>query len=144
MTLSALRQAIAAAIAAELAGDGWREADDPWDQFGQGDGEGRGHLSYAVGVPASSAMADRQKRALGVQSDTTLSVRWSYALPALDRVAGYDAALDAGQALLAAIWTAADSSGHSLIYVASEQTVDEEGWMIGEITFRALHRLPLT
>lgn len=142
--LAALRQAVAAGILTELSASGWREADDPYDLFGLGDGKGRAQKSFAVGVPNNEARPDRQRSAVGVSSETDLRVRWAYELPALDRVAGYDAALQAGEALLAAVWTMADTSTFSLVFVSSEHPVNEDGWMLGELVFRALHRRPLT
>jgi len=144
MKLSEVRQAVATAIATALGASGWRESDDVFDHFGRGgDGEGRGHMSYAVGIPASTALKDRQRKSEGALSDTTVKVRWAWGVAALDKIASQDDGLDAGQDVLNAVETIQATEEFGLIYVSSTQTVDEEGWLIGEITFRAIHHLPL-
>lgn len=142
--LSEVRRKVASAIAGQLEADGWRESDDPCDIFGAaGDGEGRGHQSYAVGTPKTVALKDRQRRDKGVLSDTTVRVRWAYNLSALDQLASYDDALDAARRLRAAVMSVQQDEDFGLIYVSSDQAADAQGWMLGEQTYRAIHHLPL-
>lgn len=144
MKLSSVRQVVATAIADTLGASGWRESDDVFDRFGRGgDGEGRAHQSYAVGIPGTTALKDRQRLSEGVLSDTTVKVRWAYGIAAQGQVASQDAGLDAGQDVLNAVLTVQSGVEYGLIYVSSTQAVDDDGWLIGELTFRAIHHLPL-
>lgn len=142
VAVSAVCSRVAAALSTALSAGGWVEAQDPYDTFGEGDGD-RLHLSYAIGVPQSQAMQDRQVLAAGAYTTTTLGVRWAYNLPAKDQVTGYRAGLDAEAALLAAVLTARQSNSLEIVWVDASREV-AEGWMSGTITFRAIHRFALT
>lgn len=145
VSVSSIRQLVATALATELSASDWRESDDPYDLFGfGGDGEGRGHLGYAVGVPLTTALNDRQPLDEGAYSDTSLRIKWAYNLSVHDQIVAYDQALDAERAILAAVMTVRRSTGLSLVFGSAIRTVDAEGWMMGEISLRALHNLPLS
>lgn len=141
ISLSAVRQRVAAAIDSALGGGGWQESGDPYDQFGQGDGE-RLHESYAVGIPSTSALQDRQKVAEGVLSDTNVRVKWAFNLSALDQVVAYDSALEAGDAVLAAVMAIQQSEDMHLVYQSGTHPVDADGWMLGDLSFRVIHHRP--
>lgn len=147
LAVSAIRQRVAAAIASALGTIGdtsWQEASDPYDQFGAGDGD-RLHRSYAVGVPATSTLGnDRQVLARGVPCETTVRIRWAFNLSALDQVVSYDAGLDAEQLVLVAVMAIHQGMDLHLMYASSSRSVDDQGWMMGDITVRAIHALPLT
>ena len=98
-----IRQAVAASIAGTLGPDGWRESPWAYDLFGRSGRELR-HLEYAVGVPQTTpTRRDEQRRSVGANVLTTVSVRWSYALQADGQVAGYDAALLGEAAVIDAV-----------------------------------------
>lgn len=142
ISLSAIRQRVATAIDSALSADGWQESSDPYDQFGTGDGD-RLHLSYAVGIPSTTALNDRQKVAEGVLSDSSVRVKWAFNLSALDQIVAYDSALDAGQDVLNAVIAIQQSEGLHLVYVSGTNPVDDQGWMLGDISFRAIHHRPI-
>lgn len=142
IAVSAVRQRVAAAIASAL-GTTWQEASDPYDQFGAGDGD-RLHQSYAVGAPTTVTLGnDRQVLARGVPSETAIRIRWAYNLSALDQVASYDAGLDSEQLLLATVMAIHQGIDLHLLFASSSRSVDDQGWMMGDITVRALHNMPL-
>lgn len=139
-----LRQRTAAALTAALAGSGWQESSDSYDTFGAGDGE-RLHLSFAVGVPSTVAVVgDRQIRTVGAWSTSRVGVKWAYNLSALDQVVSYDAGLEAEADVLKAVLAALTSIGVRLVYESGNRAVDDQGWMMGTIVFRAPHHLPLS
>lgn len=78
---------------------------------------------------------------MGVIVDTTVKVRWGYSLAALDQVASYDEALAQAALLINAVLTYADVP---LVLVESLVPDDDQGWILGELTFRAIHRIALT
>lgn len=145
VSLKTVRQRVVTAIAGGTGLNAWREASDPYDQFGAGgDGENRLHQSFAVGVPTSSTMGkDRQRVADGTLSETRVGVRWSCNVAALNQVGSYDGGLDAEALILAAVMTIQRSEDMSIVYVTSSRSVDSEGWMSGELVFTARHQLPL-
>ena len=142
LALSTIRQRVATAIATTLTT--WQQASDPYDQFGAGDGD-RLHQSFAVGVPSSAVLVanDRQIPARGVSVDTRLGIRWAYNIGALNQIVDYDAGLDAEALVLAAVMTIHQGVDLHLLYASSTRSVDDQGWMFGEITIRAIHALPL-
>lgn len=144
LDLSAVRQRVATAISGALSASGWREAKEPYDTFGNSDGEGRFHKSFAVGVPSTASTGDRQRNALGVASETRVGVKWAYKLGAQRQVTDYDAGLDAEARIRAAVATVAQSADLHLLLRPSSRSSDDQGWMTGEIEWVAIHRLPLT
>lgn len=115
-----------------------------YDTFGSGDGEGRLHKGYSVGTPSTSWTKDRQRISEGALSETDLRVKWAYEIAALDQVVSYDAALDAERTILAAVMPLQARDELHLTYQTSSRVVDGQGWMMGELTFKALHHLPLS
>lgn len=138
---STIRQRVSTAIINALQASGWQESGDTYDTFGEGDGD-RIDKSYAVGVPSSRALGDRQVLAAGALAETTVAVKFCISIPAMDQVAGYDAGLDAEALVLAAVLTARQSTGCDILVVDSKRDV-AEGWFNDELVFRAIHRWPL-
>lgn len=143
LDLADVRQRVAAAIDGAMSASGWREATGPYDQFGVTDGEGRFHKSYAVGVPATRPLPDRQRRSIGTLVETRVGVRWAYQLGAKRQVTDYDAALAADAQIRAAVASIAQSTGLHLTLGPCSRESDDQGWMTGEQEWTALHTLPL-
>lgn len=143
MSVSAIRQRVATAISTVMGGAGWRETTGTWDTFGQGDGENRLHKGYAIGVPSTTPERDRQRTAEGAQSVTDLRVRWAYNLAALDQVTSFDAALDAEEDIIAAVVTVRQANDLHLFLQSCSRSVDDQGWVIGDLVWTAHHHLPL-
>lgn len=144
LDLAAVRQRVAAAIASALSASGWRESTGPYDQFGVTDGEGRFDKSYAVGVPSTRPLGDRQRRSLGVLVETRVGVRWAYKLGAKRQVTDYDEALAADASIRSAIAAIGQGSDLHLILGPCSNECDDQGWATGEQEWLAYHRLPLT
>ncbi|HYF56290.1 MAG TPA: hypothetical protein VEA41_18695 [Salinarimonas sp.] len=142
VALATIRQRVAAAITSGASS--WRESTDPWDTFGAGggDGEGRMHLGFAVGIPADQQMGDRQRRTLGGLSETRVMVRCLYNLGALDQLTDYDAALAAEQDVRNAVSAIQRGADLHLLYVEGDRSV-ADGWMTSNLTFKAIHHMPL-
>lgn len=139
-TVASIRQAVAAAVAGV---SGWRESTLPYDVFGTGEAESLYHQGFAVGVPDTTPMGDRQRLAEGTNVTTTVGVRWSYALGAQRMVEDQDAALAAEQSIIQAVMAIGQSRDlHLILTGASRQIIDPE-WIRGEITFRGIHLLAL-
>lgn len=143
LDISAIRLRVVAAISGALAASGWRESKNPYEQFGTGDGEGRFNKGFAVGVPSTTPKTDRQRRSLGVLSETDVRVRWAYQLGALKQVTSYDDGLGVEASIRNAIATIAQGEDLHLILGPSTRETDDQGWMTGEMTWVAIHRLPL-
>lgn len=143
LTVVAVRQRVAAAIATAMSAANWRETTGTVDTFGAGDGENRLHLGYAVGSPSTSFKAGRQKRSEGMLVETTVRVRWAYSLGALAQLADYDVALAAEAAIIVGVHAKAQSTDLHLTFVSATREVDDQGWMMGDITWTADHLLAL-
>lgn len=137
-----VRRRIATAITTAMGSNGWRETTGVIDNFGEGDGEGRLHKSFSVGVPASSALTDRQRLTEGAYTDTSVRVRLGYNLAALDQLTSYDEAIQGEDAVRAAVMQARMESLHVLFSRSSRSVAD--GWMLVDMEFRAIHHAPLT
>lgn len=142
LRLSTIRKRVASMLTAALAEADWKEASDPYDQFGASDGD-RLDKSFAVGVPSTTAGPDRQRLTEGAYVETVVGVRWAFNLAALDQVTAYDDALDIEQTVLAAAVMQREGLGLHLVFVSSSRGADDQGWMTGTILFKAVHRLPL-
>lgn len=146
LSVAGLRQRIASTIDTALAASGWRQSSDTWEQFGTGgDGEGRMHLGYAIGCPASAVMGNLQRQRLteGALVETELHVRWGFNLAALDQVNAYDDALAAEAALVVAIMSVSRSANLNLVLERAERRVDDQGWVLGDVKLRAFHQYAL-
>jgi hypothetical protein len=139
-----IRQAFVSLITTSMGGAGWREGTGVWDTFGDGEGDNRLHKGYAVGCPSTAARPGRQRRALGALAETTVSVRWAYNLAAKDQTGSYDTALDAERQIIAAITLPPSTNSLRPILVSSSRDVDDQGWMVGEITWLVVHMLPIS
>lgn len=143
-TVAEARQHVAAAIDAGLGASGWQESTVPWDLFASIEGENLLHKCYAVGAIQSQPQnLDRQRLAEGVYQATTVSVRWSYQLSALDQLTVYDAGLDAELEILQAVMADALKNSFHVKYNSARRVVDEDGYMLGELIFSVHHSLAL-
>lgn len=144
VSLSQLRQRVASGILSAMAGDQWQETTGTFDTFGTGDGDNRHHKAFAVGVLSTEYLGkDRQTIAEGTVCGTDLRVRWAYNLAAMAQLGSYDAALDAEALIIAGALTARGKALH-LEWKTAERSVDDQGWMTGEMAFAAMHRIPLS
>ncbi len=119
----------------------WRESVYAFELFGR-DVEQVLHLSFAVGVPTSSAHSPgdgRQRASEAAYLESECKVAWAYELRADNQVADYDLALDAEQAAVVALLGVSRSDLHVTL-TGLERHAAIEGWVMGVITLKTLHR----
>lgn len=99
------------------------------------------HHAFAVGVTGTSPSSkDRQSLTDGMLVESTVEVRWAHRLRGDAQSADYDAALDAEQAMVAAV--VGISSRHILVQRLTREA-RAEGWVTGVATFLVQHRYSL-
>lgn len=148
-TWAEVRQDFATRIAAIDAA--WWEAPVPFDLFGpslvpDAVPSGRGHLSFAVGVPSSESAGDRQKAADGLWLRSLVAVRFLARIPPKGQVAGVDAGLVAELALVAQIMAQSASwpVNFQILYDSSTRSTPAPGeWAMHEVRFKAYHRVTI-
>lgn len=122
---------------------GWKESTFAPGLFGR-DPQPTMHLAFAVGMPTSAIPeGQRQRLSEGAFVDSSVSVRWAYRLRGDAQVADYAAALDQEALAIKAVCGASTADG--VHYLLSNAIRDDstEGWILGTLTFRALHRIAL-
>jgi hypothetical protein len=142
-TVRQLREDVTARI---LTLTGWKESRVAPDNFGR-DADSIAHRAFAV-LPTSTddLRAYRGRPAEGLLVETTLEVRYSWRLAPKGMSDSYDDALDGEQSvinkLMAYDTTWPQSYKVQVISTTRETSVLGE-WVVGVITFRIVHTLPL-
>jgi len=142
-TVRQLREDVTARI---LTLTGWKESRVAPDNFGR-DADSIAHKAFAV-HPTSTAdlRAYRGRPAEGLLVETTLEVRYSWRLAPKGMSDSYDDALDGEQSVINKLMvfdpTWPSSYKVQLISTTRETSVLGE-WVVGVITFRIVHTLPL-
>jgi len=141
LTVSALRTRVATALAGL---SGWTESRHPPGLFGRDtDSLLPGAFSVDVEDTSTHSGDGRQRISEGAYVSTTVTVRWAHRLRGDAPVSDYGAALDAEASAVVAVLGVSRADLH-LTYVSSVRDTSQEGWLIGGIRFRALHRLALS
>jgi hypothetical protein len=142
-TVRQLREDVTARI---LTLTGWKESRVAPDNFGR-DADSIAHKAFAVHPTSTDDLrAYRGRPAEGLLVETTLEVRYSWRLAPKGMSDSYDDALD-GEAAVVNVLMAYDATWPSsykvqLISTTRETSVLGE-WVVGVITFRIVHTLPL-
>jgi hypothetical protein len=142
-TVRQLREDVTARI---LTLTGWKESRVAPDNFGR-DADSIAHKAFAVHPTSTDDLrAYRGRPAEGLLVETTLEVRYSWRLAPKGMSDSYDDALD-GEAAVVNVLMAYDSTWPlsykvQLISTTRETSVLGE-WVVGVITFRIVHTLPL-
>jgi hypothetical protein len=143
-TVRQLREDVSARIAS-LPGP-WKESRVAPDNFGR-DADSIAHRAYAVHPTTTDDLrAYRGRPAEGLLVETTLEVRYSWRLAPKGMSDSYDDALDGEQAIVNclmaydATWPA--SYKVQLLSTTRETSTIGE-WVVGMLTFRIVHTLPL-
>jgi hypothetical protein len=142
-TVRQLREDVTARI---LTLTGWKESRVAPDNFGR-DADSIAHRAFAV-LPTSTddLRAYRGRPAEGLLVETTLEVRYSWRLAPKGMSDSYDDALDGEQSVINKLMvfdpTWPSSYKVQLISTTRETSVLGE-WVVGVITFRIVHTLPL-
>lgn len=142
-TVRQLREDVTARI---LTLSGWRESRVAPDLFGA-DSDSIAHKAFAV-LPGDSEdlRLYRGRPAEGTLVETPLTVHYSWRLAPKDIANSYDDALDGEQAVINKLmaYDATWPGSYKVQFITTTRATNEAGeWVIGVITFRIVHTLPL-
>ena len=124
---------------------GFSESRNPYDNFGRNPNT-VAHLRFAIGLTSTAAQSGRQKQAIGIVSNTTMSVRFAYRIRPKDQISSYDDALDTAQSVIQSCTnrTAALYTNTQIKYDSMSYTLANSGeYMIFDVYFLCLHQIPL-
>jgi len=141
LAIKTVRARLAAGLEAEA---GWRESVYAYEMFGR-DVQQVLHLSFSVGIPTSSAHSPgdgRQRVSEAAYLESEVRVAWAYEMRADNQVADYDLAMDAEQAAVAALLGVSRADLHVTL-TGLDRHAAIEGWFMGTITLKTLHRYAL-
>jgi len=122
---------------------GYKESKHTPDYFGRTENT-VAHKAFAISVATSSAMEERQRRAVGVYLSTPMQVLFSYRLRPLDIYpTDYDASLDSEEDVINKVLEAYTTDNQFTIrYVASQRTVtDSQEYILITLSFNILHTI---
>lgn len=142
-TVRQLREDVTARI---LTLTGWKESRVAPDNFGR-DADSIAHKAFAVHPTSTDDLrAYRGRPAEGLLVETTLEVRYSWRLAPKGMTDSYDDALDGEQAVInkLMVYDATWPSSYKVQVVSTTRETSVLGeWVVGVITFRIVHTLPL-
>lgn len=139
-SLSSIRRGIASKIE-EISG--LKESKHTPDYFGRTENT-VAHKAFSISVASSTAMEERQRRAVGVYLATPMQVLFSYRLRPLDIYpTDYDGSLDAEEAIINKVLEAYPTDNQfSIRYLSSDRTVtDSQEYIITTLSFNILHTI---
>ena len=139
-SLSSIRRGIASKIEEIL---GFKESKHTPDYFGRTENT-VAHKAFAISVATSSAMEERQRRAVGVYLSTPMQVLFSYRLRPLDIYpTDYDASLDSEEDVINKVLEAYTTDNQFTIrYTGSQRTVtDSQEYILITLSFNILHTI---
>ena len=139
-SLSSIRKAIATKIETL---SGFKESKHTPDFFGRTENT-VAHKAFSISVASSTAMEERQRRAVGVYISTPMQVIFSYRLRPLDIYpTDYDASLDAEELVINKVLEAyATDNEFTIRYTASERSVtDSQEYILITLSFNILHTI---
>ena len=125
---------------------GWRESRVLPESFGR-DADSIAHKAFTVhAVTTKDLRQYRGKPAEGTLVETDLEVRFSWRMVPKDMSTSYDDSLDGAQAVINNLMTydANWPSSYKVQVLETSQAATETGeWVIGVVSFRVVHTLPL-
>ena len=139
-SLSSIRRGIASKIE-EISG--FKESKHTPDYFGRTENT-VAHRAFSISVATSTAMEERQRRAVGVYLATPMQVLFSYRLRPLDIYpTDYDASLDSEEDVINKVLEAYTTDNQFTIrYAASQRTVtDSQEYILITLSFNILHTI---
>jgi hypothetical protein len=142
-TVRQLREDVTARL---LTLTGWRESRVSPDLFGS-DADSIAHKAFAV-LPGDTEdmRLYRGRPAEGTLVETPLTVHYSWRLAPKDIANSYGSALDGEQAVINKLmaFDATWPGSYKFQFVTTSRATNEAGeWVIGVISFRVVHTLPL-
>jgi hypothetical protein len=142
-TVRQLREDVTARI---LTLTGWKESRVAPDNFGR-DADSIAHKAFAVHPTSTDDLrAYRGRPAEGLLVETTLEVRYSWRLAPKGMSDSYDDALDGEQSVInkLMVFDPTWPSSYKVQVVSTTRETSVLGeWVVGVITFRIVHTLPL-
>ena len=142
-TVRQLREDVTARI---LQLTGWKESRVAPDNFGR-DADSIAHKAFAVHPTLTEDLrAYRGRPAEGLLVETTLDLRYSWQLKPKGMSDSYDDALDGEQSVInkLMVYDATWPSSYKVQVLRTPRESNTIGeWVIGVITFRIVHTLPL-
>lgn len=147
LTVAQVRQSVAALVEAVASPIAFHES--RWDLVSGAEpqSEGEGAFACIAGTTkfASEVEASRRTGRTEGVVQTSLAVRWLFALRAESYVSDFDAGLAAEAAAYKAITAASGATGLRLsVLQMSREVVGDGTWLRGEIQLRADHSLALS
>lgn len=143
LSVSAIRQRMQAQISTSLGAQGWKPSRFVPQLFGR-DTDMINPKVFSVGIGRTDISGDRQRATEGTMVYTELVVRFAWRLRADAQILDFDAALDAEEDLMVACMSASQIDLHIRLEGIPARQVSPDGdWFLGELTFRAQHRLAL-
>ena len=139
-SLSSIRKAIATKIETL---SGFKESKHTPDFFGRTENT-VAHKAFSISVASSTAMEERQRRAVGVYLSTPMQVIFSYRLRPLDIYpTDYDASLDSEEQVINEILEVyATDNEFTIRYISSERSVtDSQEYILITLSFNILHTI---
>ena len=125
---------------------GWRESRVLPETFGR-DADSIAHKAFVVHPVATKDLRQyRGKPAEGTLVETDLEVRYSWRMVPKDMSTSYDDSLDGAQAVINNLMTydANWPSSYKVQVIETSQAATDTGeWVIGVVSFRIVHTLPL-
>jgi len=126
---------------------GFNESRNPFDGYGRSPNT-VSHKLFMVGVGGVRAREDdRQKRFIGVMSQTEILVRFIYRIRPKDQIESYDDGLNAAQEVIEAL-TNRSSPLHDdlqIRFMGLDNELSDSGeWLTFTLNFSVLHYLYLT
>jgi hypothetical protein len=125
---------------------GWRESRVLPESFGR-DADSIAHKAFVVHPLATKDLRQyRGKPAEGTLVETDLQIRYSWRMAPKDMSNSYDDSLDGAQAVvnLLMVYDANWPSSYKVQVLETSQAATDTGeWVIGVVTFRIVHTLPL-
>jgi len=142
-TVRQLREDVTARI---LTLTGWKESRVAPDNFGR-DADSIAHKAFSVHPTSIDDLrAYRGRPAEGLLVETTLEVRYSWRLAPKGMSDSYDDALDGEQSVInkLMVYDATWPSSYKVQLISTTRETSVLGeWVVGVITFRIVHTLPL-
>jgi hypothetical protein len=123
----------------------WTPSRFPYELF-PNDTQHLQHHAFAVGAMQTEihSPVEMKRGAAGALCWTTLGIRWAHRMRGAAQLDDYHASLDAEADLLVAINATSRTDLSGLLFETAEREVQPDGlWLIGEMTWKVLHRIAL-
>lgn len=144
LTLAQLRAAVAQQVATV---SGFTESRIPPDYFGRNENT-VAHKRFAIQMSISNALAERQRRAVGVMMESIVRVKFAYRLRPKDAYpTDYDLAMDSEEDVINAVIAsyAAIQPPVEIRYTRTVRDItDSTEYMLFDVEFNAYHTIPNT